>query len=305
MKPFQTSAIACALLLTTLFSTHCKKNDDPATLDTSDFTLSLYENPTNGQSLGHLDATTNQGSITFTSISQTPAGAFTIDPTTGEILVLAASLFDFETNPVLTATVEASNGSISKTIILTVTLIDVAETQTVQDRLNAGQTPLQIYNSDPTLLDELYGKTYKGGLIFYLNTSTGAGLVSAASDQGTLNWGCEGTSIAGTSTALGTGSANTAKIVAGCSTPNIAARVCSDLVLEGFSDWYLPSKDELKLMHQNLSLKGFGNFSLSRYWSSSQYNAQFAWCQFFNLNVNQLYYDKDLIAYPVRAIRSF
>ncbi len=58
-------------------------------------------------------------------------------------------------------------------------------------------------------------------------------------------------------------------------------------------------------MHENLHLHGKGNFSLTRHWSSSQYNANFVWVQFFNNNVNQLYYDKELIAYPVRAIRSF
>ena len=83
MKPFQTSAAAIVLLLSSLLFTQCKKNDDPATLEASDFTLSLYENPASGQSLGHLSATTNQGALIFTSVSQTPAGAFAIDQLTG------------------------------------------------------------------------------------------------------------------------------------------------------------------------------------------------------------------------------
>jgi hypothetical protein len=149
------------------------------------------------------------------------------------------------------------------------------------------------------------GQTYEGGIIFYIDDSGQHGLVAAPSDQGTVNWGCDGTSIAGTSTALGTGLANTIAIVNKCSTSGIAARICYDLVLNGKSDWYLPSKDELNLLHKNLYLQKIGNFKMNRYWSSSQFNADFAWCQFFNLNLNQLYYDKDLIAYPIRAIRSF
>lgn len=149
------------------------------------------------------------------------------------------------------------------------------------------------------------GQTYEGGIIFYIDGTGQHGLIAAPSDQGTVNWGCEGTSISGTSTALGAGQANTTLIVNNCNTTGIAARICNDLVLNGKSDWYLPSKNELNLMHQNLYLQGIGNFEMNRYWSSSQYNAQFAWCQFFNLNLNQLYYDKDLIAYPIRAIRSF
>ncbi len=148
------------------------------------------------------------------------------------------------------------------------------------------------------------GYYYQGGLIFYTD-GTGHGLIAAPYDQGTLNWGCEGTSVSGTSTALGSGQSNTTKIVNTCGTSNIAARVCDNLTLYGYSDWYLPSKDELNLMHENLYLNDIGGFSMDRYWSSSQYNGQFAWCQFFNLNLNQLYYDKDLIAYPVRAARSF
>jgi hypothetical protein len=149
------------------------------------------------------------------------------------------------------------------------------------------------------------GQTYEGGIIFYIDGTGLHGLVAAPSDQGIVLWGCEGTSITGTSTLLGTGLANTNKIVATCTSAGIAARICSDLTLAGKSDWYLPSKEELRLMHQNLHLQNMGNFQMNRHWSSSQYSAQFAWCQFFNLNVNQLYYDKDLIAYPVRAIRSF
>lgn len=157
----------------------------------------------------------------------------------------------------------------------------------------------------PNITTIAIGQTYQGGIIFYVDGTGQHGLIAAPSDQGTVKWGCEGTTITGTSTALGTGMTNTTKIVNKCSTAGIAARICYDLVLNGKSDWYLPSKDELKLLHQNLYLQNIGNLKMNRYWSSSEYNAQFAWCQFFNLNLNQLYYDKDLIAYPVRAIRTF
>lgn len=149
------------------------------------------------------------------------------------------------------------------------------------------------------------GQTFEGGLIFYVDDTGSHGLIAAPFDQGTVNWGCERLNVPGTSTSLGTGQSNTNLILNACSKAGIAARICDDLELNGYNDWYLPSKDELNLMHQNLHLEGLGEFKMNRYWSSSQYNAQFAWCQFFNSNTNQLFYDKDLIAYPVRAIRSF
>ena len=168
---------------------------------------------------------------------------------------------------------------------------------------NSSSSQTSTPNTTPTAVT--IGQTYEGGIVFYVDGTGQHGLIAAPNDQGTVNWGCEGTFVSGTSTAVGTGMANTNAIVSKCSVSGIAARICSDLVLNGKSDWYLPSKDELNLIHQNLYLQNTGNLQMNRYWSSSEYNGQFAWCQFFNLNLNQLYYDKDLIAYPIRAIRSF
>lgn len=149
------------------------------------------------------------------------------------------------------------------------------------------------------------GEIYQGGIIFYVDGTGQHGLISAEEDQGMEFWGCQNTVITGTSTDLGTGQANTMAIVGQCGISGTAARICNELVLNGYNDWYLPSKDELLLMHQNLHMAGLGNFITSRYWSSSQYDGQYSWCQLFNNSVNQLYYDKDLNQYPVRPIRSF
>lgn len=149
------------------------------------------------------------------------------------------------------------------------------------------------------------GQTHEGGIVFYVDGTGQHGLVAAPTNQGTFKWGCEGTSVPGTSTAVGSGMANTNAIVMSCTEANTAAKICYNLVLNGKDDWYLPSKGELALLHQNLHQQGLGGFTMDRYWSSSQYDNNNAWCQFFNANVNVLWYDKDLIPYSVRAIRSF
>lgn len=177
----------------------------------------------------------------------------------------------------------------------------------VQYRLNSGETPISIYNMGFPL-DSLYGKTYAGGLIFYLNTISGEGLVAAPVDQSSAPWGCSGTAIGGTLTTINTGYANTNAIVAGCTTPGIAAHLCDTLALGGYTDWYLPAKDELNLMYVNLHTQGLGGFvsSYGNYWSSSEsagYETGHAWLQGFSAG-NQDGFSKYYTGY-VRAVRAF
>jgi hypothetical protein len=117
------------------------------------------------------------------------------------------------------------------------------------------------------------GDAYQGGIIFYVTGSvpTQTGLIAATSDQSTgAQWGCSGTSVA-TSTAIGTSASNTHNIVTACTTPGIAAKICDDLSLNGYSDWHLPSKGELDLMYTYRVI--IGGFDITKvYWSSSQYS---------------------------------
>lgn len=64
-------------------------------------------------------------------------------------------------------------------------------------------------------------------------------------------------------------------------TSDYAAKVCANYSAGGKDDWFLPSKDELDLMYENLQKEGLGGFSSNDYWSSSEYgdNASNAWYQ--------------------------
>jgi hypothetical protein len=123
------------------------------------------------------------------------------------------------------------------------------------------------------------------------------------SDQSTATqWGCSGISISGTSTLLGTGQANTTFIVGSCTTTGIAANICNNLVSGGYSDWYLPSLDEMYKLYLNRSI--IGGLTGTYYWSSSQYSSTNAYFVNFSSGSTSNT-SKSYSSMNVRAIRKF
>jgi hypothetical protein len=113
-------------------------------------------------------------------------------------------------------------------------------------------------------------------------------------------------------TAIGTGEANTAAIVAeyGANEPknsigDYAARLADQYASGGYTDWFLPSQDELNLMYQNQG--DIGGFSEDDYWSSSEISGTNAWSQDFgSLTVAQKNQGKNFLSGErVRAVRAF
>jgi len=156
------------------------------------------------------------------------------------------------------------------------------------------------------------GKTYKGGIIFYVDGTGAHGFIAAPADQSTGAPWSNGSFIntGAIATALGTGQANTDKIVMAQGVGNYAAKLCADLVIGIYGDWFLPSKDELNLMYQNIGpaapapLTNIGNFSSSCcYWTSSESSLEGAVEQDFS-NGFQVDGTKTNSLY-VRAVRAF
>lgn len=77
----------------------------------------------------------------------------------------------------------------------------------------------------------------KGGYVLY--KKDGNDLIAADKDLGRMNW-------------------------------DDAKKACDELVLNGYDDWYLPSKEELITLYDNLKKEGDGGFDDESYWSSSE-----------------------------------
>ena len=84
---------------------------------------------------------------------------------------------------------------------------------------------------------------------------------------------------------------------------NSAKTACEELILNGYSDWHLPSKEELNLVYVNLKQVGVGGFASNAYWSSTENANGNAWSQNFGSGY-QNYANKNY-TYSVRAVRAF
>jgi hypothetical protein len=122
-----------------------------------------------------------------------------------------------------------------------------------------------------------------GGIVFYVAADGISGLEAAPADLAAdlYEWGCMNIDITGADlTNIGGGAANTADIVAAGCTPEtpgnlIAANAADAHLFGGFTDWFLPSKDELNELY--LQRAFVGGFGTGIYRSSSESSATSAW----------------------------
>lgn len=159
------------------------------------------------------------------------------------------------------------------------------------------------------------GDSYLGGKLAYIlqagdagyDPSVPHGLIAAPSDQSSgIFWHATNDGVTATANAIGTGQANTTAIITLYGIENNAAKLCDDLVIGSYSDWYLPSIDELEKLYDNrVAIGGFDtstNMS-SFYWSSTEGGTGYA-LNFSFGNGTGIFPNK-VETFSVRAVRAF
>jgi hypothetical protein len=101
--------------------------------------------------------------------------------------------------------------------------------------------------------------------------------------------------------AVGKGKANTTAMLGVCTSG--AAKAADQYLTATKSDWFLPSEGELMLMYTNLRQAGVGGFAYDFYWSSTEYNSNYAWHQ-TSYDGDQNFNSKGM-PFGVRAVRAF
>lgn len=169
-------------------------------------------------------------------------------------------------------------------------------TETQRDAISQAATGLMIYQTDGTVGFYYYNgsswtevgtasKTYSvntfyaelGGYVIQISPNGKHGLVVAMQDQGVSTW-YEANDL--------------------LSNPSN-----HDADGKEFSDWRLPTKRELNLMYGVYSGSNAASLNSGFYWSSTEYDINTAWAQYFN-DGSQNNYNKGSTT-NVRAVRAF
>ena len=169
-------------------------------------------------------------------------------------------------------------------------------------------------NGFPTrcIKDELsIGQTYQGGIIAYnlqagdsgYDANVPHGIIVTPNDISSgiewyngnyVNTGATGYNV-------GIGMTNTNTIIAIQGNGNYAAKLCSDLILSGYSDWCLPSVNELLMIYK--SRLEIGGLLGNTYWSSTESDINGACMLATNYGIMFIGQKNNLCS--VRAIRYF
>jgi hypothetical protein len=214
---------------------------------------------------------------------------------------------NINTSEIVTALMRSGGGSGG-----TATAASGGRTQTGTTSGGTATTPAATPAQPATPTYKIGDTGPAGGLIFYdKGNSTGGWryLEAASQDLPRQLISDPGMDISGCKEAgLGRGKSNTEWIMQEARKQGggfgWAAQACDVLIVNGFDDWYLPSKDELSYMYGHLHMQGLGNFKNDVY-RSSTIPREYAYWDGFNFGTGQQAGASGQTPHWVRPIRQF
>ena len=277
---------------------------------------------------GDITVTADAGTLTGTTLKSTITGSSLTS--VGTIASLTTGAITNSGKVIVGASSAASASAVLEASSTTQGFLPPRMTSTQRNAISSPVAGLTIWNTTYVQL-EVYngslwvnmngtsdqaptiGQYFQGGIVAYIlvsgdpgyDANTQHGLIAATSDQSTgIQWyNGSYTTTGAIGTAIGTGLSNTNAIITsqGASTA-YAAGLARAYKGGGYTDWYLPSKDELNKLYA-MKLLGFGGFANDVYRSSTELDSNNAWDQDFGSG-NQ-YGNGKSSDYSVRAVRAF
>ncbi len=165
------------------------------------------------------------------------------------------------------------------------------------------------------------GELYGGGVVFHVYKDENGnehGLIVSLTDLSAgISWGLDEFNVPNCENTWN-GAANTDSFISAGGLATDASGICYNYTGSGFNDWYLPALDELNLLYNNrfsvnITLRATPQATeLGQiwYWSSTEYDAYYAWYFRFDYRFNN-YYDgyygcgDKADYYCLRAVRAF